>query len=97
MGYVVFHPESLAAQLQDECLYATDIADYLVQKGEPFKTAHALVGKLIQLKDAKDVKIADLPDKELRKVHPALSQKALRSIINPKQSTTSKRSVKRSK
>ena len=33
----------------DGSLYATDLADYLVHKGVPFRTAHGMVGKAVKL------------------------------------------------
>jgi len=36
-----------AALLKDESLYATDLAEYLVKKGTPFKKAHDQVGQLV--------------------------------------------------
>ena len=36
-----------AELLKDESLYATDLADYLVKRGVPFKQAHDQVGQLI--------------------------------------------------
>ncbi|MBI4352549.1 MAG: argininosuccinate lyase [Candidatus Omnitrophica bacterium] len=34
--------------LADESLYATDLADYLAKKGEPFKKAHDQVGEIVR-------------------------------------------------
>ncbi len=40
-----------AELLEDESLYATDLADYLVKKGVSFKTAHDQVGRLVSLSE----------------------------------------------
>ena len=40
-------PEKMAVALDNGYLLATDIADYLVKKGETFRNAHATVGKLV--------------------------------------------------
>jgi argininosuccinate lyase len=42
------HAERMAAAL-DASLLATELADYLVMKGLPFREAHHLVGQAIQL------------------------------------------------
>lgn len=47
--------DKMRAALQDELL-ATDLADYLVRKGVPFREAHHLVGQVVRL--ASDEKIA---------------------------------------
>ncbi len=39
--------DRMAAALEDEIL-ATDLADYLVRKGVPFREAHALVGQVVR-------------------------------------------------
>jgi argininosuccinate lyase len=44
---VEFKPENMAHALDKGYLLATDIADYLVSKGAPFRSAHETVGKLV--------------------------------------------------
>jgi argininosuccinate lyase len=44
---VTVHPERMQAALTDEML-ATELADYLVAKGVPFREAHHLVGQIVQ-------------------------------------------------
>jgi argininosuccinate lyase len=44
---LVIHPERMQAALTDEML-ATELADYLVAKGVPFREAHHLVGQVVQ-------------------------------------------------
>lgn len=43
-----FQEDAIAAGLERGYLDATALADYLVDKGVPFRTAHQLVGKLVQ-------------------------------------------------
>lgn len=40
-------PDNMAQALDKGYLLATDIADYLVKKGETFRNAHGIVGKLV--------------------------------------------------
>src|SRR5262249_20172199 len=42
-----FEPEKMRAAL-DEGMLATDVADYLVARGVPFREAHGMVGKLVR-------------------------------------------------
>lgn len=41
------NPDRCAAAVADPLLLATDLADYLVRKGVPFRKAHELVGKAV--------------------------------------------------
>lgn len=41
-------------------LYATDLADYLVRKGIPFRKSHAIVGKIVALAEARGVSLIEL-------------------------------------
>jgi argininosuccinate lyase len=94
---IKFKKENIAKQLDDECLYATDMADYLVQHGVAFKDAHTIIGKLIsyKLKTGKDIK--NMEDTELKKFHTLLTNKVLNKIIDPSESIRSKRSIKKKK
>jgi argininosuccinate lyase len=53
------HPEHLQSALGDEML-ATELADYLVMKGVPFREAHHLVGQVVQKALAQNVGLKDL-------------------------------------
>jgi argininosuccinate lyase len=39
----------MAAAARDGLMNATDLADYLVSRGVPFRSAHALVGKIVRV------------------------------------------------
>ena len=49
---------------------ATDLADYLVKKGTPFRDAHEVVALAVRHADAKGCDLADLPLPELQKFSP---------------------------
>ncbi len=91
---IKFKRENIEKELQDECLYATDMADYLVQKGVAFKDAHAIIGKLVayKLKTGKEIK--KMSDEMLKSFTPLLTNRVVRGIINPRASVRSKKSVK---
>jgi argininosuccinate lyase len=57
-------PERMAAQLEP-ALLATDLADYLVKLGLPFREAHELVGRVVRLAEAKGVTLAELDAEQL--------------------------------
>ena len=51
---------------------ATDLADYLVRKGVPFRDAHEVVGKAVGACLAGGIELTDLPLARLREFHPAM-------------------------
>ncbi len=53
---------------------ATDLADYLVRKGLPFRDAHEVVGKAVQQAAAKGCDLADLTLEELREFSQAIGE-----------------------
>lgn len=53
-------PEAMRAAL-DESMLATDLADYLVQRGVPFREAHGLVGAAVRAAQARGVALSALP------------------------------------
>ncbi len=61
------HPERMRAALTDEML-ATELADYLVQQGVPFREAHALVGKVVRRALARECSLRELPLHEYQAV-----------------------------
>ena len=52
--------------LDDEFIYATDIAEYLVSKGVAFKDAHDIVGSIVRECTNKNINISDLSISELK-------------------------------
>jgi argininosuccinate lyase len=54
---------------QDPDLLATDLADYLVRKGVPFRESHELVGKLVRASDERGVPLSELPLSIYQEIH----------------------------
>ena len=52
--------ERAAELLKDESLYATDLADYLVLKGESFKNAHHQVGQIVNFAEESGVSFSKI-------------------------------------
>jgi argininosuccinate lyase len=57
---IMVRPERMRAAI-DAGMMATDLADYLVGKGIPFREAHALTGKAVRLAMEKGVALDSLP------------------------------------
>ncbi len=51
----------------DPALYATDLADYLVRKGVPFRKAHEIVGRIIAFADQRGVSLGSLSTNDLQR------------------------------
>lgn len=63
-----FKPLPLEQLGKEGYLTATDMADYLVLKGIPFRDAHEITGKTVALCIRKDIALDQLPFKELKKI-----------------------------
>ncbi len=79
--------------LEDEELYATELAEFLVYQGVAFKEAHFIVGRLIRYSEDKDIKIKEMSDKVLKTFHKKLNHKAIKKVMNPEHAVSSKKSL----
>ena len=59
--------------LQPEML-ATDLADYLVRKGVPFRKTHHVAGEAVRLAEEKGVQLSQLSLQDLRLLHEAFQE-----------------------
>ena len=59
------NPERMRAALDEEML-ATELADYLVRKGLPFRQAHHIVGEVVQIAGAQQLRLSQVPLETLR-------------------------------
>jgi argininosuccinate lyase len=55
-------------------LLATDLADYLVKKGETFRSAHNAIGKLVRYASRKGKSLAELKLAEYKKFSPLFAK-----------------------
>ena len=58
----VINEDKCRAAASDPLLLATDLADYLVEQGVPFRQAHHVVGSLVSLAEEKKVQLPELSD-----------------------------------
>jgi argininosuccinate lyase len=66
-----------AAAASDPALLATDLADYLVKKGMPFRQAHHVVGAVVALAEKTGKPLNQLTLAELQSVNPTFGRDAL--------------------
>ena len=64
--------EAMAAALRQGYATATDLADYLVKKGLPFRDAHEAVARAVRACEAKACDLPDLTLAELREFSPLI-------------------------
>jgi argininosuccinate lyase len=68
---LVFDTARLRAAVDAGYLVATEVADYLVTKGVPFREAHDISGALVRTASGRGVELAALSLDELCAAHPA--------------------------
>ena len=66
-------PERINASL-DPNILATDLADYLVRKGVPFRDAHGVVGKAVRKSAELKLRLDQLPLSEYQAMHDSFSE-----------------------
>jgi argininosuccinate lyase len=67
-------PQKMLDAAQQGYMLATDIADYLVRKGESFRTAHEAVGRLVGSASAKGLPLDKVPLAEYRRFSPLFDE-----------------------
>lgn len=72
-------PEKMLAQLEPGLL-ATDLADYLVRKGLPFREAHHVVGQVVQAAEKAGQPLTVLPLGTLQAIHPLFGADAVEAL-----------------
>ena len=65
---LVFDPDRMRRAMKSGFLNATELADYLVHKGLPFREAHRITGRLVALAEDKGLGLEDLRLEELKGV-----------------------------
>jgi len=61
----------------NDAMLATDLADWLVARGIPFRQSHHIVGQVVQAAEQRQVSLGQLSLDELRAIHPAFTADAL--------------------
>jgi len=75
-----FDRKRLEAATVDGFITATDLADYLVQKGVPFRNAHEIIGKIVRDCLDKGRVLSQLSVKELRTFSEHFNEDALETL-----------------
>ncbi|MBU2737807.1 argininosuccinate lyase [Acidithiobacillus concretivorus] len=67
-------PTVMRAQAERGYATATDLADYLVRKGLPFRDAHAVVGKAVRLAQDRNIGLEAMPLPDLQALSPLITE-----------------------
>jgi argininosuccinate lyase len=65
-----FRPDRIRSRL-DSYLWATDLADYLVRAGVPFRRSHEAIGRIVKMAEDRECALPDLTLEDYRSVHDA--------------------------
>ncbi|AVY93609.1 MULTISPECIES: argininosuccinate lyase [Microvirgula] len=74
MRGITVKPEAMRAAVLQGFATATDLADYLVKKGVPFRDSHEVVARAVKLADTRGCDLADLSLDVLKEFSPLIEQ-----------------------
>lgn len=87
-----FDTDRMAASAPEGFSLATDVADWLVKRGVPFRDAHEISGALVQACEQRGIELADADDALLAEVSPHL-EPAVREVLTVQGSVASRDGV----
>jgi argininosuccinate lyase len=77
LGDIAVDRAACARAAADPLLLATDLADWLVRKGVPFRQSHHFVGEAVALAEARKISITQIPIADWKKISPVFDKSAL--------------------
>ena len=83
-------PRAMRAALNEGHATATDLADYLVRKGVPFRDAHEIVARAVREAEERGSDLARLPLATLKRFSPHIGAE-VRRVLSPEGSVASRR------
>ncbi|MGA9121613.1 MAG: argininosuccinate lyase [Bacteroidota bacterium] len=89
---ITVNADRFEAELRDDFTAATDLADYLVRKGMPFRSAHAVVGGIVRHCVEKGIGLQDLSPAVLRSFSPMFRADVL-DLLDPRTGIKLKKSA----
>ena len=73
-GGITVNPDAMRRAASRGYATATDLADYLVKKGLPFRDAHETVAHAVRLAQEQGIDLSELPIDALRRIHPDINE-----------------------
>ena len=74
LGSIRANPEACARAVADPLLLATDLADYLVKRGVPFRQAHEIIGRAVALAARRGCTLPQLTLADYRELSEAFAE-----------------------
>jgi argininosuccinate lyase len=78
---LTLRPEVLEAAAPQGFALATDVAEWLVRQGVPFRSAHETSGEMVAFCEAAGLELDELDDDQLAGISPALTPE-VRSVLS---------------
>jgi argininosuccinate lyase len=89
---LAFDTERMAALAPQGFSLATDIAEWLVREGVPFRVAHEVAGACVKVCEERDIELWDLSDADLAAISVHLTP-GVRSVLSVEGSVASRDAV----
>ncbi len=77
---VTVHRETMRRAAEDGFITATDLADYLVRRGMPFRRAHEIVGRVVLRATELQCGLSDFPLSEFKRLSPLIQEDVYRAL-----------------
>ncbi|MDH5330978.1 MAG: argininosuccinate lyase, partial [Aquincola sp.] len=90
---IVVKPEAMERAANKGYATATDLADYLVKKGVPFRDAHEVVAAAVKFGLARGMDLAELPLDTLKTFHAAIGEDVYEAALTLKASLDARRVI----
>ena len=88
---ITIHTDKMEAAI-DSTMMATDLADYLVMLGIPFREAHALAAQTVRIATQKGKTLQELTLAEYRSIHPDFDEKVYQ-VFDPRVSIARRKAI----
>ncbi|MGV9710026.1 argininosuccinate lyase [Gordonia sp. NPDC003424] len=89
VGTLEFHEDRMAELAPAGFTLATDIAEWLVRQGVPFRVAHEVAGASVRAAEERGIGLADLDDETLARINPNLTPE-VREVLSVRGSIESR-------
>ncbi len=89
---LTFHTDRMAELAPQGFALATDVAEWLVREGTPFRVAHEVAGACVRVCEERGIELWDLSDHDLAAIDPALTP-AVREVLTVEGSLASRDAV----
>ncbi len=89
---LTFHTDRMADLAPQGFSLATDIAEWLVREGVPFRVAHEVAGECVRVCEGRDIELWDLTDAELAEISVHLTP-GVRTVLSVEGSLASRDAI----